>query len=237
MSTTLYKNLAPVNKGRHANWSIVSNNRFDHAKSFHAIPLTAIEFPQAVKDFAVVFAQNNEEIMPIAIVGVRTGENLYLDAEGKWTAKYVPAYVRRYPFIFSTNDGGEILTLCLDEAYEGCRQASTEGDRLFTDAGENSAYLNNVLAFLKEFQGHFIRTQAFGNKLKELDLLEPMGAQFKTQDGKEGTLSGFAVVSREKLKKLSAEQLAELVATDALEMIYLHLSSLSNLNETVKRAG
>ena len=64
-----------------------------------------------------------------------------------------------------------------------------------------------------------------------------MGAQFKTPAGREGSLSGFFVVSREKLKKISAEKLAELVQTDELEMIYLHLNSLGNLRKTISRAA
>ncbi len=237
MTTTLmfYKNVTPVNKQRHANWSIVGSDRFDFAKGIHSVPLTAVEFPSAAPEFAVVFAKNNEGVLPIAVTGVRAGENLFVGADGKWKAEYVPAFVRRYPFVFSSADEGKTLTLCLDEEFAGCRQ-NGEGERLFTPAGENSTYLTKVVEFLQEYQNHFRRTQLFCKKLQDLQLLEPMGAQFKMPDGREGTLSGFFVVNRDKLKKLSTEKLAELVQTDELEMIYLHLNSLSNLRKTVGRA-
>lgn len=236
MSNTLlfYKNVAPINKQRHANWGIVGSNRFDFARSINSVPLTAVEFPAASKDFAIVFAKSGDGVMPIAVMGVRKGENLYVAADGKWHASYIPAFVRRYPFVFSTSDEGKTLTLCLDEDFEGCN-AEGKGERLFNDSGENTEYLNKVVEFLQEYQNHFRRTQAFCQKLEELKLLEPMGAQFKTPDGRDGSLSGFLVISRDKLKAIPAETLAELVKTDELEMMYLHINSMQNLRETIKR--
>jgi hypothetical protein len=235
-ASPFYKNVTPVNKVRHANWSIVGSDRFDFAKNIHSVPLTAVEFPSASHDFAIVFAKNNDGVLPIAVMGVRAGENLFVGQDGKWKTDYIPAFVRRYPFVFSTSDEGKTLTLCLDESFEGARQ-NGEGERLFTEAGENSQYLNKVVEFLQEYQNHFRRTQIFCKKLEELELLEPMGAQFKTPDGREGSLSGFFVINRDKLKKVSAEKLAELAQTDELEMIYLHLNSLNNLRKTISLAG
>ena len=149
-----------------------------------------------------------------------------------WQARYVPAFIRRYPFVFSTADNGETLTLCLDEDYDGC-SSEGQGERLFNDAGENTPYLEKVVQFLRE--NHFRRTQIFCKKLEDLNILEPMGAQFKTADGRSGTLNGFFVVSRDKLKNVPAEKLAELAKTDELELIYLHLNSMKNLAETIKR--
>lgn len=233
--TSFYKNITPLNKHSHANWSIVGSESFAFAKGLHSAPLTAVEFPNAAREFSLVFARATEGLMPIAVMGVRAGENLFVGADGKWKADYIPAFVRRYPFVFSTADEGKTLTLCLDETFAGCRQ-NGEGERLFTEGGESSPYLKKVLEFLQEYQNHFHRTQVFCKKLEELDLLEPMGAQFKMPDGREGSLSGFFVVSRDKLKKVPAEKLAELAQTDELEMIYLHLNSMVNLRKTIARA-
>ena len=238
MSNTMlfYKNVAPVNKQRHAKWGIVSKNQFHFARTINSVPLTAIEFPAASKEFAIVFAKSGDGVMPIAVMGVRSGENLYVDQQGDWQANYIPAFVRRYPFVFSSSDEGKTLTLCLDEDYEGC-SADGEGERLFTDDSENSPYLTKVVEFLQEYQNHYRRTQAFCKKLEDLELLEPMGAQFKTPDGRDGSLSGFLVINREKMKNLAPEKLSELAKTDELEMMYLHVNSMQNLRETIKRVS
>lgn len=238
MSNTmlLYKNVVPVNKQRHAQWAISGSERFDFAKTTNSVPVSAVEFPAASKEYAIVFAKSQEGMMPIVILGVRSGENLFVDGEGRWKANYVPAFIRRYPFVFSTGDEGQTLTLCVDEGYEAVNEKG-EGERLFTDDGANSPYLDKVIAFLRDYQENFQRTQVFCKRLEEMELLEPMGAQFKTPDGQDGSLGGFHVVSRDKLKQIPQEKLAEMVKSDELEMIYLHLSSMQNLREAIKRLG
>ena len=102
MSTAslFYKNITPINKQRHAGWSIVGSDSFAFARGIHSAPLTAVEFPNAAREFSVVFARGKEGLMPIAVMGVRAGENLFVGADGKWLAEYIPAFVRRYPFVF-----------------------------------------------------------------------------------------------------------------------------------------
>jgi hypothetical protein len=183
-----------------------------------------------------VFAQNKETIVPIAILGVRQGENVFVSAEGKWLSNYIPAFVRRYPFVFSTEDDGKTLTLCIDEACDFVAKEG-EGEKLFAEEGTNSAYLDNVIGFLQDFQNHTKRSELFCANLKKHEILEPMAAKFKTADGQEGSLNGFFVVSRDKLKALPAETLVELAKTDELELIYHHLSSMNNLNDVIKKTG
>lgn len=44
--------------------------------------------------------------MAAVILGMRDKENLFFDATGTCQAKYVPAFVRRYPLVFSTSSDG-----------------------------------------------------------------------------------------------------------------------------------
>jgi len=209
-SMLIYENVAPVNKQAHAGWGIQGDGTFNFAREVNSVPLTGVEFAAASMEFSIVFTKTNEGAMPIAILGVRSGENLFVDDEGQWQAKYIPAFFRRYPFVFSTSQDNETLTLCLDEAYEGCHKDGT-GETLFNEEGENSEYLEKVINFLKEYQDHYQRTLWFGKKLEEF------------------------TISREKVKKLSEAQMAELVKNDAMELIYLHLNSMQNLGNTIRR--
>src|SRR5690606_37811599 len=114
--------------------------------------------------------------------------------DGDWQARYIPAFIRRYPFVFSSADDGKSFTLCIDTEFAGCNQED-RGERLFDADGQQTQYLKNVLEFLKEYQAHYQRTMAFARKLKELDLLEPMTAKFTTQAGDSGNLTGFMAVN------------------------------------------
>ena len=174
-----------------------------------------------------MFAGNQDSLLPAVILGVRGDENLFLTGENVWEAKYIPAFVRRYPFVFSTSPDGQQLTLCIDEAFSGFNREG-RGQKLFGDDAKPTPYVENVLKFLQEYQAQFLRTQAFCNKIRELDLLEPMQAQVDLATGERLALGGFMAVNRAKLKALSGDKLAELARTDELELLYLHLQSMRN---------
>jgi len=149
-------------------------------------------------------------------------------------AKYIPAFIRRYPFVFSASADNTTLTLCVDEGYAGLNTAG-RGERLFGDDAKPTPYVDRVLAFLKEYQAHFMRTQSFGKRLKEHGLLEPMQAKVTTPSGATLSLTGFMAVNRAKLRDLSGEQLSALAKTDELELLYLHLYSMRNFADVKDR--
>jgi hypothetical protein len=223
----IYETAVPVSAARHRDACVEVGTDYAFARNVNSVPLMAVEFPHAAPEYAIVFA-GKDELMPAVILGVRGNENLYL-AGGKWSAKYVPAFVRRYPFVFSSTDDGKTFMLCVDEAFPGFNR-DARGQRLFGEDGKPSAYVDNVLKFLKEYQLQFARTRAFCRKVKELGLLEPMQAQIATGGGERLSLGGFWAVNRDKLKALSGDKLAELAKTDELELLYLHLQSMRNFN-------
>jgi hypothetical protein len=225
----IYQTAVPLSKDRHKDWSVESGANWGFTKTINSVPLMAVEIPQASVEYAIVFAGEGEQIMPVVILGMRSEENLYLSEDGSWQAKYLPAFLRRYPFVFSVDDKGETFTLCIDEEFEGCNQ-SGQGQRVFDEDAKPTEYVDGVLNFLQEYQTQFNRTRAFGKKLQELDLLEPMHAKVSLDSGQRMSLTGFMAVDRKKLKELAPEKLAELAKTDELELVYLHLASLKNFD-------
>lgn len=232
----IYKSAVAVSRARHGDCHVQSGGNYAFTADINSVPLMAVEFPQAANEYAIVFAGPPGEITPAVILGVRGNENLYLPRGGPqggdgWAAKYVPAFIRRYPFVFSQSD--DRFVLCVDEEFPGLNRTG-QGQALFLADGTPSPYVDEVLKFLQEYQAQFLRTQAFCNKLAELDVLEPMQAQV-TMGGGDGagegasvSLGGFMAVNRARLKALSGEKMAELAATDELELIYLHLQSMRN---------
>ncbi len=237
MSTQLlfYQQAVPVSKDRHANLSIDTTQDYRFAGGVNSVPLTATEFPFAARDFVIVFA-GAETPMPSAILGVSQDKNLFVGNDGRWQGRYIPAFVRRYPFVFSLDDAGERFTLCVDQEFGGLNEED-RGERLFDEQGEQTPYLERMLQFLQEYQAHFQRTQQFCAQLKELNLLESMQAHLTLPAGNQQSLTGFQVVNRDRLKALSGEQLAGLAQSDGLELAYLHLQSLNNFASIVERAG
>jgi len=210
----IYETAVPVSSGRHGKASVQLGKGYGFARHINSAPLMAVEFPAAAADYAIVFAQDGKDVLPVVILGARAGENLYVKDDGGWGSSYLPAFIRRYPFIFSASDDGKTFTLCVDEAFQGLNYLG-QGEALFTPQGQ------------QEDRAQFVRTQAFCRKLVELKLLEPMRAQFTIGSDKMA-LGGFMAVDRARLKALSGDVLAQLAATDELELIYLHLQSMRN---------
>ncbi|WP_395446239.1 SapC family protein (plasmid) [Aminobacter sp. UC22_36] len=232
----IYERAVPVTRQAHGDLSVKVGSDFSYARHVNSVPLMAAEFAHAADEYTVVFAGQGEDIIPVVLLGVRDNENLFVDDKGSWGGKYVPAFLRRYPFVFSSDDDGANFTLCVDEEFEGCNRTG-RGERLFDNDGERTQYLESVLGFLQAYQVQFHRTRGLTKRLNELGLFESMQARFTLRNRQVLTLSGFLAVNRERLKALSGEQLAELQAYDDLELIYLHLFSMRHLTSTAERIG
>jgi hypothetical protein len=238
MTTQLlfYDTAVPVNSQRHRDLSLRGGADFGFARRANSVPLTAVEVRPAAAEYVVVFTSAGESVMPAAVLGVEPALNLFVKDDGTWDAAYVPAFVRRYPFVFADNPDATTLTLCIDESFGGCNREG-RGERLFDSAGERTGYLETVLSFVKDYQIQLQRTQLFCKRLNGLGLLEPMQARFALPGGAQRSLTGFMAVSRTKLKALDRDTLGDLAASDELELIYLHLHSLQHFNRLVRRVG
>lgn len=232
----IYEQAVPVTRQSHADWSVKTGSDYGFARNVNSVPLLAAEFPNAAMEYSIVFSGAPGNVMPMAILGVQDSENLYVGKDGTWQGRYIPAFLRRYPFVFSSNDDGNTFTLCIDEDFAGCNTKGI-GERLFDSEGERTQYLQGVLGFQQAFQAQFQRSQAFCKKLEDLELLEPMQARFETAAGQRISLGGFSAINRDKLKAVPGDKLAELAVTDELELVYLHLHSMNNLNLTANRLG
>ncbi|MEO5698627.1 MAG: SapC family protein [Burkholderiaceae bacterium] len=230
----IYESAVPVSSARHRDASVEAQKGYGFSAGVNAVPLMAVEFLRAATEYAIVFTAAGDEVVPAVVLGIRSDQNLYLSQDAQWQAKYIPAFIRRYPFVFSTSEDGKTLTLCIDESYPGLNRDNV-GQRLFGDDGQAAPYVDAVLKFLQEYQAQFERTRQFGKRIKELDLLEPMQAQVATPQGGKLTLNGFLAVNRAKLRALDGEALATLAKTDELELLYLHLYSMRNFDDVKDR--
>jgi hypothetical protein len=226
-----YKNIVPLNKEVHGDWSIEAVSNFKHTSETNSLFIAAIEFIKAANEYPIVFGiAEDESVFPVVILGLRKNENLYINKKGEWLANYVPAYVRRYPFILAIGENApDQFTGCIDEDCPGFNKKG-KGTTLFDKDGKESDLLKNSVEFLKEYQNHIQLTTLFCKSIKELGLLEPMKADIKLADGEEISLGGFMGINREKLKALDTETIENLVKTDQMELIYAHLISLGNID-------
>jgi hypothetical protein len=232
-----YERPVPLNRNDHKDLRIKPIPNLKFAKTVHSVPLTGVEFPAAARDLPILFGgQSAADAGPMALLGLRENENLFVDADGVWEQNvYIPAFVRRYPFVLAEKPvgaEGDDFTVFLDEAYEGF--GTNEGDRLFKEDGSDSDMLTNAVRFLGEFQQHVSRTQWFMEQLRKHDLLEPRNIRLE-KDGKAINLNGLFVVSEEKLRQLDEKTTHEFLKEGVFGWIYAHLLSLSNIDRVSLR--
>jgi len=237
MSTLLfYGNPVPLNSTRHRDLKIApAKDGYSFATKTNSIPLMGVEFMEAAKEYPVVFAKAGEAFVPVALVGLRNEENLFVDAEGKWDARYVPAFARRYPFVLAQGGPEDKLTVCIDESFSGFN--AEEGQPLFDESGEQSPRLKEIVAFLNDFHGQALRTERFVKRLQEQDLLVELTANVRMADGQNLTLAGLYAIDEAKLLKLDDAVALDMFRVGEMALAYSHLVSLSNVQRLVERLG
>jgi hypothetical protein len=224
----------PLDSRRHAGKRLRATNDLGFARRTNSIPLNGIEFLLAVKHYPIVFTAS-EPAVPVAVVGLRERENLYIRPDGSWeTGAYVPAYVRRYPFIFLEHAGGGQFTLCIDEGSGAL--SNEEGEPLFEGDAAAPAALR-ARDFCSAFRAQAIATRAFADAVQAAGLLVENRAQVTLKDGRALGLSGFRVIDEGKFNALPDETILDWRRKGWLPLIYCHLISTSNWANLVDRAA
>jgi hypothetical protein len=227
----LYSDLVPLNSQEHANFRLRAADAAPFLKNQHAVPLTVDEFVSAQRFVPIIFSSGDDPV-PLALMGLNEGVNTIVDDEGKLIGTaYVPAYVRRYPWMLARlRPDAEELSLCFDPNHDTIG-AFDDGDPLFED-GQPTELTKNILSFCEQFEQAAARTGQFMKDLKDLGLLmegevsiQPDGAQ------QPFVYRGFQMVNEEKLRDLRGDSLRKLNQNGMLPLLHAHLFSLQLMRE------
>ncbi|MFZ5749280.1 MAG: SapC family protein [Pseudomonadota bacterium] len=227
-----YNQLEPLSSQLHAEFRVRPSDRAPFLANQHAIPLTVEEFPIVQRFMPIVFSQGDEPV-PLGLMGLNEGVNVFFDGEGKLVTEdfYVPAYIRRYPYLLARlRPDTDELSLCFDPSSDTIG-AFEDGEPLFVD-GQPSDLTKSILQFNEQFEQAGLRTGQFVRELKDLGLL--MDGEVTIQP--EGMANpfvyrGFKMIDENKLNEMRGDQLRKIVQNGMLPLIYAHLFSLSLMRE------
>jgi len=232
-----YRKVVALNSDVHRNLRFSAKEvNFSFASDTTAVLIAGIEFAEASREYPIVFIRGKDKIMrPVALLGVRKNENLFVNAKGKWDARYIPAFVRRYPFVMAEGGPNGQLVVCIDEACAALN--SEQGEVLINTDGKLEPRMKEVIQFLENFQREFVRTELITKQLDELGLFVQQGARFDTKNGESFQLNDFFMIDEAKFGKIPDDKLPQLFRSGALGLGYLHLASLGNMRKLLDRVA
>lgn len=207
-------------------------SNFSFAKTQRHAPISHTEMLVASREYVIVFPKASDqpkEVLPVVLLGLQ--QNQFVNAEGQWIGRYVPAHFRRYPFVLGNTDQRDAFNVLLDRESEFV--SSTEGEALFDDQGEQTERLRSIVDFLTLFQREALFTTHFVETLRSAGVLMEQQIQQQSDGQNHVALVGFEVVDAQKLDALDDAQFIQWRKQGLLPLIYAHLASLQNIHQLV----
>ena len=233
-----YNDLIPLSGNEHQNYKAITVDKAAWVAKQNVVPLTVEEFPAAQRDFPIIFSTGDNPV-PLAVMGLNEGSNTFFEEDGTMIGSpYVPAYIRRYPFLLARlREGDENLSLCFDPTSNLLGDFA-EGSPLFNEDKTPTQHTQDLLKFCQQFEEAGLRTKAFMDELIQHDLLMDGEVAINRLDGSTQPFiyRGFRMVDETKLRALRGDQLRKMTESGLLGMIYAHLFSLDLLRLIFARA-
>lgn len=233
----MYSNPQPLTKDKHSKFGVTQVEKpFEFMQNSHFMPITAPEFGAASASFPIIFA--GEDKTPLAVLGIRTNENLFVNDGVFDNMYYMPAFARRYPFVLAGDNANDRFVVCVDE--DATCVTDKNPSQVFFDGEEPSTFTNEAFEFLKQFEQDRRATEMMINRFKELDLFEQkeMNFQGNNADGslaEKQKIADYFAITDEKLRGLDAKTTKEFMDNGFLAVAYAHMLSLGNWQRLVNK--
>lgn len=229
--------LVPLSRETHVGMKLRPIPSFEFARTMPIVRIVASEVAQVAPNFSIVFLKENDAFVPFALMGLAQGENLFVSDEGRWLGFYVPAMIRRYPFMFARAEGGNgqgNAVLMVEQEM----LSTDDGEVLFgDDSGEPSGPVARAIQFLTEVEFGAVQTAALVKSLAEHDLFDPLPLQVTRAGGEPTPLGGLFTTNEAKLNGLADDAFLALRRSGALAFAHAQILSLGQLARLQARAS
>ncbi|WP_331346616.1 SapC family protein [Cellvibrio sp. UBA7661] len=233
-------NFALLNNVAHKNLRVIRDNTSQYGDNEMSVVTFPQEFRAIQNEYPIFFQKNTEtgKFIPIALMGLRQNENLFLSEKG-WDAQYIPASVKRRPFLIGIqppkpgegNQPSRMVYVDMDSP----RVNETEGEPVFLPHGGYSPYLESMVDLLEYIQYGTDLNEQFVGALLANELLEVVTLEITLKNGERHNLAGLYTINEDKLSGLAGGVVADLHSKGFMECIYMVLASHSNVIKLIAR--
>lgn len=226
----------PLNNVDHKDVRIITERSAEYGDNVMHVMTFPFEFRSVQAFYPILFHRDERgELYPVALFGFESGENLFLDEAG-WHARYVPAMIRRQPFLigFAADQaqGSERRRLLsLDPASP--RVSKEKGEPLFEPLGGRTKFLEEMANLLETLYHGAEHNKRFVEALQEYGLIESVTFDISLADGSRNQLLGFYAIDEEKVRGLSDAALGKLNKEGFLMPLFMMLASTMNVRTLV----
>jgi len=237
-----YQNIVALDRKKHHDLTLTTPINLDFAANTNFIPILLSELSEVAQELPVLFVPIGEnEYALAAITGVQAQSNLLIQ-EGSWRGRYIPAFLRRYPFITLANPGDTSqFTIAIDEqaaCLQGKKGASSGSQtHAIFEKDQPSKKLQELIPFLQKFHQDNQQTYAFCKRLQELNLLSKFDLGVQDRFGKKYQVAGGWLIDEDALKTLDPQLVQEFFANSWLQKIYQIQFSIRNFPLMLDRFG
>jgi hypothetical protein len=229
-----YNDIVPLDRKRHQSLKLKSEPaRYDFAAHSHVIPAIVDEFGMGGRYLPIVFLPGAKVPSAVFLLGMNPGDNRLISRDGRWEENYVPAYLRRYPFIIGEVEGAESI-VCIDQS--SALFSKDGGQPLFADDGEDTPFLQERIRFINDYLVAARRTEELVKVIAGLDLFQAITIDVQPAGQDRRVMHGLMMINLEKFNALPDADFLALRQQGFIPMVYAHLASLANLDRFAQRA-
>jgi hypothetical protein len=229
-----HKNIIPLDAAAHARLRLDRGAGYGFSAAADYVPLGLEEIEPAGLFYPILFT-SGEQPIPVALLGVRNGQNLFVDHAGAWMPQaYIPAYVRAFPFLF------------VEDAAKGARYVAVEADAaclseerglpLFQD-DQPTLTLTEAVSLSENLRLSLRHAADLGTALRDAGVLEHRDATINFTAGETARIGGFMTIDRQKLDAVPDQVFLTWRQRGWLPAIYAHMASAGNWQAIIDLAA
>ena len=225
-----YRRPEPVLPATHRDMKIRPEFDFSFATNINTVPITVPEFTLASRHYPIMFL--GPDLVPTVALGFNPQVNLFVDNNGTWAmGQYIPAYIRRYPFILLGTENDTQLHLGIDTGATSFK----DGARALFEDGKESPALTNAITMCEQFHGAYMFTRDFSKALQDAGVVENRTLEIEVAPGRKVSVGSFGRITEEKFKQLSDATVLDWFKKGYLYAAYFHLQSMNNWDLLLQR--
>lgn len=232
-------NYIPLDPELHADAGFRKGEDYEFAAKDTVAPIVAEELAHIVPMLPLVFVRAGTEgggYRLAVLQSLQPGANALIRPDGKWSAPYVPALYRGYPFALLPVKNSNKRVLCVDtDSPQFVEKLGQEDSPFFRDNGQPSEIVSRVLEFWRQYEKQREITQRAVDALAKQGLIVAWKIKLQGEKTEEPVpLEGIFRIDEAALNDLHLAGFEALRLAKALPVAFAQLFSQHRLDSLAR---